>query len=230
MKAVIHLHTKYSFDCLTPPEKLVDLAVQNGIDVLCITDHDTIEGSVHAQNYAQKHYPNALKVVIGAEFKTDCGDIIALNIFENIVEKNADTVIAAIRKQGGLVLLPHPFDSHKNIEHLANQADVIEIFNARSNHEHNQKSFDLASKYQKPVYAASDAHFANDAFLCINQFNMSKNAPFETILLQAERTFQTAYSPKKHYFKSQIIGGFKKRKLKLFLSATKNWLLTQIFL
>ena len=66
MKAIFHLHSKYSFDCLTAPQKLVDLAIKNGIDILCITDHDTLKGAQEAHSYAQKQYGNAIKVVIGA--------------------------------------------------------------------------------------------------------------------------------------------------------------------
>ncbi len=225
MKAIIHLHSKYSFDCLTAPEKLVDLAVKNGIDILCITDHDTIKGAQQAHLYAQKRYGNALKVIIGAEYKTDCGDIIGLNLTEEIRLNKAEDVIEAIKQQNGLVLLPHPFVSHTQIDFLAQQADVIEVFNARTTSMDNQKAIELAQKLGKPEYVASDAHFLSDASLCTNHFHVEKNAPFETALLETDRTFTTGYSSKKHYFKSQMIAGFTKRNVRLTLSATKNWFL-----
>ena len=71
---------------------------------------------------------------------------------------------------------------------------------------------------------ASDAHFLADAALCINEFHTEKNTSFETAFLTAERTFKHGFSSRKHYFQSQMIGGFKKRNVRLFLSATKNWL------
>ena len=223
MKAIIHLHSKYSFDCFTSPEKLVDMAIENNIDVLCITDHDTIQGSVHAQKYAQKRYGDALKVIIGAEYKTDYGDIIGLNLKEEIQLTKAEDVIQAIKKQGGLVLLPHPYVSHKNIEFLAQQSDLIETFNARASINANQAAAELAKSLDKPQYVASDAHFLADAALCINTFHVKKNMPFEEALLQAERTFTTGLSSKKHYFRSQMIAGLKKRNMRLLLSAMKNW-------
>ncbi len=223
MKAIIHLHSKYSFDCLTSPEKLVDMAIENNIDVLCITDHDSIQGSVHAQKYAQKRYGDALHIIIGAEYKTDCGDIIGLNLKEEIHLTKAEEVIQAIKQQGGLVLLPHPYVSHKNIEFLAQQSDLIEIFNARSSSNANEAAVKLAKSINKPQYVASDAHFLADAALCINTFHVEKNTPFEEALLQIERTFTTGFSSKKHYFRSQMIGGLKKRNMRLLLSAMKNW-------
>ena len=224
MKVIIHVHSKYSFDCLTTPEKLVDLAVKNNINVLCITDHDTIRGSQHAQKYAQKRYGDALKIVIGAEYKTDCGDIIGLNLTEEICLTNALEVIEAIKQQNGLVLLPHPYVSHKEIEALAQQSDMIEIFNARSSLAANQAAFDLAKRLGKPTYVASDAHFLSDAMLCINEFLVEKEAAFETALQASERIFTEGYSPRKHYFQSQMMGGFSKKNGRLVLYAAKNWL------
>jgi predicted metal-dependent phosphoesterase TrpH len=225
MKAIIHLHSKYSFDCLTPPEKLVDMAIKNGVDVLCITDHDTIQGSVHAKNYAQKQYGNAIKIIIGAEYKTDCGDIIGLNLSEEIRATAAQDVIKAIKEQNGLVLLPHPYISHKQIDFLAEQADAIEVINSRASYSANKMAIELAENLGKPDYVASDAHFLSDAALCINQFHTPLNSSFEEALIHAKRTFQTGFSSQNHYFKSQMIGGFKKRKLRLFLSAIKNLVL-----
>lgn len=223
MKAIIHLHSKYSFDCLTSPKKLVDMAIENNIDVLCITDHDTIQGSVHAQKYAQKRYGDALQIIIGAEYKTDCGDIIGLNLKEEIHLTKAEEVIQAIKQQGGLVLLPHPYVSHKNIEFLAQQSDLIEIFNSRSSSNANEAADKLAKSLNKPQYVASDAHFLADSALCINTFHVKKNMPFEEALLQIESTFTTGLSLKKHYFRSQMIGGLKKRNMRMLLSAMKNW-------
>ncbi len=225
MKAIIHLHSKHSFDCLTAPQKLVDLAVKNGIDILCITDHDTIKGAQEAHSYAQKRYKNALKVIIGAEYKTDCGDIIGLNLTEEIRLIKAEDVIEAIKQQGGLVLLPHPYDSHTHIDFLAQQSDVIEIFNARSSAKANQAAFELAQKFSKPAYVASDAHFLSDTTLCINHFHVEKETSIEDALLNAKRTFIQVFSTKKHYFQSQMIKGFKKKNARLIFSATKNWLL-----
>lgn len=215
MKAIIHLHSSSSFDSITDPKAIVDKAVTHKINVLCITDHDTIEGSVKANEYAKTHYKEAIKIVIGAEFSTDWGDIIGINIKENIDSKDAKYVVENIKKQGGLVLLPHPFDSHKNIEYLAQEADMIEVFNARSKPENNQKALELATKFDKPTYVASDAHFLSDTMLCIN--NLPANSNFYEALLSPNKSFQTAYSSPKNYLKSQLIKGFKKKKIRLIL-------------
>ena len=62
--ADLHTHTHYSGfniaffipypESVTPPERMVDAAVKKGLDVLCITDHDEIEGALRAQRYSRK--------------------------------------------------------------------------------------------------------------------------------------------------------------------------------
>jgi predicted metal-dependent phosphoesterase TrpH len=200
---------------MTAPKAIVDKAIEHKIEVLCITDHDTIEGSIRASEYAKTHHNEAIKIIIGAEFSTDWGDIIGINIKENIDSNDPKIVIQNIRKQGGLVLLPHPFDSHKNVEYLAQEADVIEVFNARSKPENNQKSIELAAKLGKPTYVASDAHFLSDTMLCINHFTENRN--FLDAILDPKKTFNTAYSTHLHYLKSQLIKGFKLKKIKLIV-------------
>lgn len=225
IKAVIHLHSKHSFDCLTNPNDIVDKAVAKGISILAITDHDTIEGSVAAKKYAEKKYGNKIHIITGAEFNSDYGDIIALNISENILEKNPTLLIQRIKYLGGLVLLPHPYYHHKEVEELAIQCDMIEIFNGRINEEMNKKAADLALRLKKPVYVASDAHFLSDGFLCINKYNSNLNlANLNQILLNADRSFDTGYSKKKNIHKSQMIKGIKTKNGRLILSSIKECL------
>ena len=223
MKAIIHVHTSHSFDSFVSVQKLVDKAIENEIDLLCITDHDTIAGAKEAQNYAQIHHKGKIQIIIGAEFSTEWGDIIGLNIKENIASKNADEVIENIKKQGGLVLLPHPFDSHKNVDYLAEKADAIEVFNSRSTPFNNQKALDLAVRLNKPQYVASDAHFLSDSMLSVNYFEGQSD--LKSLLLNPNKHFETAYSKAINYSKSQFIKGFKQRNIKVILYSAKMLLL-----
>jgi predicted metal-dependent phosphoesterase TrpH len=76
----------------------------------------------------------------------------------------ADT-IAAIRAQGGVVYLPHPFDRLHAIpdpatlhRHLAD-IDVFEVYNARLLFEaYNDEAIRFARKYDLTMGAGSDAH------------------------------------------------------------------------
>ena len=76
----------------------------------------------------------------------------------------AETV-AAIRAQGGLVYVPHPFDRLHAIpdpatlhRHLA-EIDVFEVYNARLLFEaYNDEALRFARKYNLTAGAGSDAH------------------------------------------------------------------------
>jgi predicted metal-dependent phosphoesterase TrpH len=106
-------------------------------------------------------------VIPGEEVKTaDQGEVIGLFLSEGIPRglSFAETV-AAIRAQGGLVYVPHPFDRLHAIprsatlhRHLA-EIDVLEVYNARLLFEaYNDEALRFARKYGLRMGAGSDAH------------------------------------------------------------------------
>ena len=62
MKIDLHLHTTYS-DGIYPPEEVVKLSRANGLDVISLTDHDT----VGAYQELGEIETNGLKIIRGAE-------------------------------------------------------------------------------------------------------------------------------------------------------------------
>lgn len=60
MKADLHMHSTYS-DGLKTTEELFEMAKENGVDVIAITDHDIVKGVEdnfkHASNYGIKYIP-----------------------------------------------------------------------------------------------------------------------------------------------------------------------------
>ncbi len=125
MISEFHIHTTYSYDCLMSPRMILKIARRKGIETLAITDHDTIAGALATRRIAKEF---GIDIVVGAEIKTNLGDIIGLNIVDEIRVRNWRRVIQEIRMQGGLVILPHPYKSHKNVEVLAEHVDMIEIW------------------------------------------------------------------------------------------------------
>ncbi|MDO5862379.1 MAG: PHP domain-containing protein [Thermoplasmata archaeon] len=121
-KADTHLHTEYSGfqklgvikfpEAVVSPEKQVDRARQNGMDVVCITDHDEIHGALIAETYARQKYDD-IQVVVGEEVTTADGEVIGLFLNERIPEMlSVEETIDRIREQGGLTVAPHPFSFH----------------------------------------------------------------------------------------------------------------------
>jgi predicted metal-dependent phosphoesterase TrpH len=109
----LHVHTSASFDSLASPPSQVKAAIARGLTHLAITDHDTIAGAIEARDFVARH-GLAITILVGQEVKTASGDLIAMFLERPIESGLAPTdAIAAIREQGGLVGIPHPFDKFR---------------------------------------------------------------------------------------------------------------------
>jgi predicted metal-dependent phosphoesterase TrpH len=161
--ADLHMHTDHSHDCAVPVADLLDYAEAQGLGAIAITDHNVFAG---AQEAVQLARGRELVVIPGEEIKTEKGEVIGLFLAEKIERglPMADT-IAAIREQGGVVYLPHPFDRLHTIpdaptlhRHLP-EIDVFEVYNARLLFEgFNDEALRYARKYNLTMGAGSDAH------------------------------------------------------------------------
>ncbi len=161
--ADLHMHTEHSHDCAVPVADLLDHAERIGLGAIAITDHNVFAGAQEAVELARGR---ALTVIPGEEVKTEAGEVIGLFLREEIPRglSMGDT-IAAIREQGGVVYLPHPFDRLHTIpdastlhRHLA-EIDVFEVYNARLLFEGmNDEALRFARKYNLTMGAGSDAH------------------------------------------------------------------------
>ena len=162
--ADLHMHTSWSHDCSIEVDELLDHAEAEGLGAIAVTDHNVFGGALEAVERARGR---DLIVIPGEEVKTDGqGEVIGLFLREEIPRglSFADT-IAAIRDQGGLVYLPHPFDRMHAIadpvtlhRHLA-EIDVFEVYNARLLFEgYNDEAARFARKYNLVAGAGSDAH------------------------------------------------------------------------
>jgi predicted metal-dependent phosphoesterase TrpH/glycosyltransferase involved in cell wall biosynthesis len=161
--ADLHMHTDHSHDCSVPVPALLDHAERIGLGAIAITDHNVFSGAQEATELARDR---ELIVIPGEEVKTDAGEVIGLFLREEIPRgMSMGETIAAIREQGGVVYLPHPFDRLHTIpdattlhRHLA-EIDVFEVFNARLLFETmNDEALRFARKYNLTMGAGSDAH------------------------------------------------------------------------
>jgi glycosyltransferase involved in cell wall biosynthesis len=160
----LHMHTDHSYDCATPVEVLLAEARARGLGAIAITDHNETSGALEAQAQAEA---NGLRVIVGEEVKTaEQGEVIGLFIKQKIPRgMTLQETIAEIKRQGGLVYMPHPFDRMHSVpdyEHLLaviEDVDAIEVFNPRiAIAEFNEEAVRFAAKYRIPAGAGSDAH------------------------------------------------------------------------
>jgi predicted metal-dependent phosphoesterase TrpH/glycosyltransferase involved in cell wall biosynthesis len=163
----LHMHTDHSPDCATPVEVLLETAKERGLDAIAITDHNEISGALAARELAEAD--GDVKVIVAEEVKTaEQGEVIGLFLEEKIPRgmSMAET-IAEIRRQRGLVYVPHPFDrlhSVPDYEHLLDiveDIDILEVFNPRvALTAFNEEAERFAAKYRIVPGAGSDSHVA----------------------------------------------------------------------
>jgi predicted metal-dependent phosphoesterase TrpH len=158
----LHCHTRASFDSLSAPADVVRVAADRGLTHLAITDHDRIDGALEARAAA----PPGLTVIVGEEIRTRAGDLVGL-FLERAVPPglSATDAIDAVREQGGLVGIPHPFDRFRGsllrdaaMASLAPLVDWVETHNARLVGRGNELAAEFASANGLPGVAVSDAH------------------------------------------------------------------------
>jgi predicted metal-dependent phosphoesterase TrpH len=163
----LHMHTDHSPDCATPVEVLLETARDRGLGAIAITDHNEISGALEARRIAAQM--GGIEVIVAEEVKTaEQGEVIGLFLEEKIPRgmTMAETT-AAIREQGGLVYVPHPFDRFHSVpdyEHLlemVEQIDILEVFNPRvALTAFNEEAERFARKYRIVPGAGSDSHVA----------------------------------------------------------------------
>ena len=158
----LHSHTMWSGDSTTMPDELSASITEAGLDVLCITDHNAIAGAVELADQLP------CRVIVGEELRTAAGEIIGLFLTERVSSGIGHVEAAqAIREQGGLVYIPHPFDpmrrnlSETALYELAAEGliDAVEVHNSKTSLASlNRRAVDFAAEFGLARGAGSDAH------------------------------------------------------------------------
>jgi predicted metal-dependent phosphoesterase TrpH len=161
----LHSHTMWSGDSTTTPDEIAEAVVASGLDVLCITDHNAIKGALELERVL------ACRVVIGEELRTHAGEIIGLFLTDRIpVGTSPADAARAIRAQGGVVYVPHPFDPMRRnmaepaLYELADAGliDAVEVVNAKTSlRSLNERAAEFADEFDLAAGAGSDAHVPN---------------------------------------------------------------------
>ena len=162
----MHSHTMFSGDSTTTLDEIVESVVEAGIDVLCVTDHNAIEGAVRLQRELEGD--GICRVIVGEEVRTHTGEIIGLFLTERIsFGDNAIDTAAQIRKQGGVMYVPHPFDPmRRNLTEASlielsdlGLVDAIEAHNSKTSLQSlNKRAREFGESRGLALGAGSDAH------------------------------------------------------------------------
>ena len=204
LRADLHIHTRFSHDCVTTPEDLVDRCLYRGLNCIAITDHNTIQGALFVKDMAP------FTVIVGEEIRTVGGDLIGLFLEDEVPSGlTALETVHRIKDQGGLVSIPHPFDglrssviSPEALEDVLPHADIIEVFNARNvSNKADQRALELARIHGVTGTAVSDAHTLMElgrTYATLTEFDGSSRG-FLDSLRQGTLT-KSRSSPLVHFF------------------------------
>ena len=163
----LHMHTDHSSDCATPVKVLIETARDRGFGAIAITDHNEVSGALEAAKVADGM--DDFKIIVAEEVMTsDAGEVIGLFLSEKIPKGvTMREAITEIRRQGGLVYVPHPFDrlhsvpDYENLLNIVEDIDLMEVFNPRvAISSFNEEAERFARKYNLIPAAGSDSHVA----------------------------------------------------------------------
>jgi predicted metal-dependent phosphoesterase TrpH len=144
-----------------PLEKIIERCREVGVNCIALCDHGTAEGALRMRKLAP------FKVIVAEEVLTPHGEVMGMFLEETVPSGlSVPETIARIKAQGGLVCIPHPFDTFRGsamkgqiLEEIADQIDVLEVLNARGIlGRDSKKAKAFAAKHGFVRSAGSDAH------------------------------------------------------------------------
>lgn len=163
-KVDLHVHTVASRDGGVHPAEVIKVAKEKGLDRICITDHNTLDGALVAQALDPEF------VIVGEEILLDIGcEILAFFVSEWVPPRlPLEETLDRLQAQNAVISISHPFDRHRNrpwqeswLVGILPRIDAMEGFNARSIHAaDNDRAVAFAMAHHLPLTAGSDAHTA----------------------------------------------------------------------
>ena len=162
LRVDLHTHTMWSGDSTTTPDEFAAAVAASGLDVVCITDHNALAGAVELQDRLDA------RVIVGEELRTAAGEIIGQFLTDRIpIGVGHLDAAKAIRDQGGVVYIPHPFDPmRRNLSEAAlyelaenDLIDAVEVLNAKTSLTSlNRRAAAFAAEFGIVGGAGSDGH------------------------------------------------------------------------
>jgi len=165
LKYDLHTHTNRSKCGNMKPETLLKVAKKRGLDGIAVTDHGSIEGALKVKKLNKDR---SFEVIVGTEISTTSGDVLAYYLNKNVKSTDFFDMVDEVKKQDGLIVIPHPFRTSTNPSHkfklpfkqIKNKIDAIECLNARMLFPwDNTKAERIADKLNIAKTGGGDAHF-----------------------------------------------------------------------
>ncbi len=186
-KVDLHTHSTASRDGGISAAQYAQILEDSDLDYIAVTDHNKIDFALQLHKTLGEH------IIVGEEINTLEGEIIGLYLHEPIPRNlPAKTTARAIKDQGGLVYVPHPFETVRRgipeviLSELIALVDIIEVFNGRAFFQNRgPQAATFARLHHKPGAASSDAHGVKGLGTVYSQINAKPTAKNLTEQLQS---------------------------------------------
>jgi predicted metal-dependent phosphoesterase TrpH len=160
LKIDLHTHSVASPDGGISAEQYAKSLESGLLDYIAITDHDRIDFALGLNKALGE------RIIVGEEISTIQGELVGLYL--NTLVKPGQTAIAtarAIKDQGGIVYVPHPFETvrigigREVLDSIAELVDIVEVHNGRAFAQNfSSKAAAWAKSNGKSGASSSDAH------------------------------------------------------------------------
>ncbi len=203
-KIEFHCHTKYSKCSNLEPKQILKLCRLRGLKGVMICDHDTNKGFLSFKEVLSTN--DDFILIPGMEITTERGEIIGAWIDEHPGTRELPEVVDRIKEQGGMVIIPHPFDKMKGSALQPSDTDksyidAVEVLNSRCIRKSgNKKALEYAEKHSLLKSAGSDAHFASEIGTAWMSFNGNTIDEFQRAFKKGKTEYGGKTSPYSLYF------------------------------
>jgi predicted metal-dependent phosphoesterase TrpH len=163
----MHVHTAVSSPCsFIDPESMITWAERVGLDAVCVTEHDEVEGAQAAYELALRR---GFKIFRGVEIYTDLGDVLVFGCLKDARSWQVPyrELLREVHAAGGIVIPAHPWRGQGGLEELLakegmremlSTCDALEVINGGTSRDHNLVAAEAARRFGLPGVGGSDAH------------------------------------------------------------------------
>ena len=171
--------TRIPFDSGVSMEDQLQTALEKGIDVLFVTNHNTLDGYLQILEYQQNHEKfKSIKIYPAEEITIDNhGHVLAYGITKEVRSgMTLEETLDEIKRQNAVSCAAHPFAVASGIREKAYMCDIVESFNSNNiDHFSNIAAEKFAKHNNMPTVAGSDSHILSTIGRCMNTLESENN-------------------------------------------------------
>jgi len=195
VKADLHIHSIFSHDSIAKPESILAAAVDRGIGIISITDHETTRGWKSFHELSGKYnvivIPGQEVKVYNSKNEVD-GELLCLFLQKPITSRTVPEIIEEVKAQGGLVSIAHPFSERRcefrGYMDISDWKSIgVEVMNGRTyNRRDDEMAQAMADRLKTFITAGSDAHTPFEVGHVFLEFDGSTAEDLKTAILNRD--------------------------------------------